>query len=132
LLIAVAAALAACGGGGSQISFPATALQTLSSGSGALQIAVRTSPQPPLRGIDAVQYAVTNAQGAPVLHLALQVTPWMPAMGHGSSIIPTVTEEGGGVYVLTDVDLPMPGAWELQTNFSGTLTDSVTPQFQIP
>jgi hypothetical protein len=133
MLMVGVAALAACGGGGGpQLNFPATALQTLSSGSGALRIEVRTSPQPPVRGVDAVQYTVTDAQNAPVLHLSLQVIPWMPAMGHGSSITPTVAEQGSGAYVLTDVDLVMPGAWQLQTTFSGPVTDSVAPQFQIP
>jgi hypothetical protein len=133
LLIVGAAALAACGGGGAPpVSFPATALQTLASSSGLLQIEVRTSPQPPLRGVDAAQYTVADAQHAPVLHLAIAVVPWMPDMGHGSAITPTVTEQGNGVYVLTDVDLAMPGAWQLRTTFSGAVADSVTPQFQIP
>jgi hypothetical protein len=133
LLTVGAVALAACGGGGGPpLSFPATALQTLASGSGSLQIEVRTSPQPPVRGVDAAQYTVTDAQHAPVLHLGLQVTPWMPDMGHGSSIVPTVEEQGNGVYVLTDVDLAMPGAWQLRTTFTGSVSDSVAPQFQIP
>jgi hypothetical protein len=34
--------------------------------------------------------------------------------------------------VISDVELFMPGQWELRTTFSGPAQDSVTPSFEIP
>jgi hypothetical protein len=94
---------------------------------------VRTSPQPPPHGTIAVQLSVTQvADGTPVDGLTLHVRPWMPAHDHGTSIVPTVKPGGKGEYLLTNVDLFMPGYWELQTNFSGPATDYVAPAFNVP
>ncbi|MBS2032750.1 MAG: FixH family protein [Deltaproteobacteria bacterium] len=118
-------------GGGPE--FPATALLTLAGDTGALSVAVRTSPQPPIRGVNQIQLTVTAADGgAPVDGLTVTVDPWMPIMGHGSATTPTVTPQGSGVYDVTDVYMAMPGTWELRTSFSGPATDNVTAQFQIP
>jgi YtkA-like len=98
-----------------------------------LSVVVRTSPQPPTRGTVAVEMTVTQISDAtPVDSLALQVRPWMPAHDHGSSIAPTVAAQGRGKYLVTNVDLFMPGHWELQTNFSGPATDYVAPAFDVP
>ncbi len=35
-------------------------------------------------------------------------------MGHGSSRVPVVIAEPGGLYVVTDVVLFMPGEWQLR------------------
>jgi hypothetical protein len=56
----------------------------------------------------------------------------MPAMGHGTSVVPTITDVDPGHYVITDVDLFMAGTWELRTTIAGPRTDSATPTFQIP
>jgi hypothetical protein len=53
-------------------------------------------------------------------------------MGHGASIVPSITDEGSGRYVASDVDFFMPGTWELRTTLAGALQDSATPTFQIP
>jgi hypothetical protein len=113
--------------------FTADALVTTVGSSGALSAAVRTSPQPPTRGTIAVELTVTQAADAtPVDGLAVQVRPWMPAHDHGSSIVPTVMSEGHGKYLITNVELFMPGHWELQTHFSGPATDDVAPAFDVP
>jgi hypothetical protein len=101
--------------------------------SGALHLEVRTSPQPPERGTNAIELTVTNASdGKPRDDLTLAVKPWMPAMNHGSSAIPTVTPAGHGKYVVTEVYLFMPGHWELQTSISGAMTDYAAPAVDIP
>jgi hypothetical protein len=98
-----------------------------------LHIDVRMSPQPPVRGTDAMELTVTDvASGKPRDDLTVAVNPWMPAMNHGSSAIPTVTPKGGGQYVVTELDLFMPGHWELRTSFSGTTTDHAAPAVDIP
>ena len=112
-------------------TFPADAYTTTPSDSGALVVSVRTSPQPPARGTNDVQLTFTRASdGTPVDGVSLDVQPWMPAMGHGSST-PTVTAQGGGVYLVTEVYFYMPGVWELRTSISGATTDHATLQLTI-
>jgi hypothetical protein len=128
--------LAACGTSGKGTSdggpsFGPDALLTLASDSGTLHLEVRTSPQPPVRGVFAVEYRVTGSGGAAVDGLTLEVTPFMPAMGHGSSTTPTVAAQGGGRYLVTDVYIAMAGTCELRTKFSGAVTDTATPSFDV-
>lgn len=78
---------------------------------------VRTAPQPPSRGV--IPTLLTIRCGAePAPGLALHVTPWMPAMGHGASIEPTIVDRGNGDYLVDDLVLPMPGTWELRVSTS--------------
>jgi hypothetical protein len=119
--------------GDTNASFPQEALATVTSDAAKLSVAVRTAPeQPPSRGVIAVEYRIAGEDAAPVEGLTLSVVPWMPDMGHGASITPTVTAQGGGRYVISDVELFMPGRWDLRTTISGAAEDSVAPTFQIP
>jgi hypothetical protein len=137
ILLAAAACGAAatgCAGetGGSSASFPAAALMTVPGAQGNVSLEIRTSPsQPPSRGVSSVEYTVT-AGDEPVEGLTIEVVPWMPDMGHGASVTPTVTDEGGGRYVVDDVELFMPGKWELRTTLTGSAEDRATPTFEIP
>jgi hypothetical protein len=56
----------------------------------------------------------------------------MPAMGHGTSVIPIIEEDSPGTYVVRDVDFFMPGTWELRTSIFGPATAYAAPSFQIP
>jgi len=136
LLAAAALTTSACGGASGPCTavgpFAPSALTTVSSAGGALQLEVRTAPQPPVRGINSAQLTVTDAHGAPATGLTLSVTPWMPDMGHGASVQPTVQDVGGGVYTLGCLDLVMPGTWQLRATFSGTVNDSATATLQVP
>jgi hypothetical protein len=108
-------------------------LAVLMTEQGKLRIEVRTAPvQPPERGLATVQYLIEDESGIRIDGLALEVTPWMPAMGHGTSVVPTVTAQGGGAYVVDNVSLFMPGRWELRSAFSGSRTDRAAPAFEIP
>lgn len=135
-LVSSALLLLAAGCGGSttptaSLSFPETALTTVKGTSGLVNVAIRSSPQPPVRGLSNFQFTVTDASGTPVDGLQIAVEPWMPQMGHGSSITPTVTDVGGGVYQVTQVYLFMAGLWQLRTTITGAMSDSVAPEFQI-
>jgi hypothetical protein len=134
-LLIAAGSIACSGSGGGQAptTFSADAYLTAMADSGALSIQVRTSPQPPQRGTIRVELTVANADdGTPRDGLTLGVVPWMPAHNHGTSVAPTVTAEGQGKYLVTDVDLFMPGHWELRTTFSGPVMDHAAPAFDIP
>jgi hypothetical protein len=63
----------------------------------------------------------------------------MPAMGHGTSLVPTVTSQQDGVYIADNIDFFMPASWQLRITFSAEhsdgsagATDSATPAFDIP
>ena len=134
MAIACAAALAGCssGTGPDPNGFPAQPYLTVMSDSKALRIEVRSSPQPPTRGNVDVEFVVTDvASGKPQDGLELQIKPWMPAFDHGA-IPPSITPEGSGKYLVTEVNLFMAGHWELRTTFSGAVIDHATPAFDIP
>jgi hypothetical protein len=113
--------------------FPASALTTLTSDQGKLAIILHSAPyQPLIVGLQCVELVVTDpSTGAGIDGLAITMTPWMPAMGHGTSVTPLLTPLGQGRYVFTDVSLFMPGVWELRTQFSGPVEDSVDPTFHL-
>jgi hypothetical protein len=146
------AALTGCGSTAAPVGFPAQPIMTLSSMNHQLSVSVRTSPQPPTRGDQSVEYTIADpTTGKPLTGLTLDVVPWMPIMNHGTSIVPSVTETVPGTYVLSNVDLFMAGEWALRTTISGTRADSpdgsdsaasvgdagivsdyVSPTFEIP
>ena len=135
-VVAVVAGNVCCGGATTppqpQLSFPAEPDQTVVSDLGALTVAVRFSPDPPVAGSDAAQLTITDATGNPVSGLDLAVVPWMPAHGHGTSVNPTVTETSPGVFVATPLYLFMPGSWELRMATSGSVDDTARAAFEIP
>jgi hypothetical protein len=130
--VAVVAGVACSSGTRPKADFPPTPLSTTMTQSGKLRIEMRTSPQPPTQGGIDAEYIITDAaSGAPRDGLTLQIRPWMPAFNHGA-IMATVTPEGGGKYLLTEIDLFMAGLWELKTTISGPVSDDVAPQFEVP
>jgi hypothetical protein len=119
--------------GGAAAGFKATPLLAdVASASGALHLAVFTDPQPPTRGVVAVRYRITDAAGAPVDGLSVTVVPFMPAMGHGTSVVPTVTPRGAGVYDVANVSLFMAGWWQLRTELQGGASDHADADLQVP
>jgi hypothetical protein len=140
-----ACVLLACTSAPPPSGFPAEPAQTLTSDQKDLIVEVRTSPEPATRGDQSVEYTITEtASGAPVTGLRIDVVPWMPIMNHGTSIVPSVSETGPGVYVISNVDLFMTGEWQLRSTITAAvpapdagdggaaLTDHVGPIFQIP
>ena len=87
------------------------------------------------QGNDTVEFTVDDAQGQPQDGLSLAVVPFMPAMKHGTSVVPTVTAAGQGRYVAANVVLFMPGTWELRTTITGAVgaaSDTLAPAFEVP
>lgn len=124
-LIGVVLLCVACSSpsGAQSTDFPADAYTTVTSQAGDLEYAVRTAPsQPPTRGPISLLLTVTDAGGAPIDGLDLVVVPWMPAMGHGSSVTPSVTSRGEGDYLVSNLVLVMPGTWELRVTSNATTT----------
>ena len=70
-------------------------------------------PSPPQRDVNTLVLEMLDAYGTPLDGATLQVVPWMPDHGHGSSVKPTVNAMGGGVYDVTNLYYVMPGLWQL-------------------
>jgi hypothetical protein len=112
--------------------FPVDALSSMIADDGATHVDVRTAPsQPPSRGVVDVEIAVHDDHGAPLDGLTLDVVPWMSAHGHGASASPTVVGEGQGRYWVRDVDLFMPGDWDLRVQISGTVHTQLDAHLQV-
>jgi hypothetical protein len=129
LALAFALGATACSSGSSQSAagFP----MTVTTDSGALHLVLTATPNPPVVGTNEFDLTVTKAaDGSPVDGLTVSVQPFMPAMDHGTSA-PTVTAMGGGHYRVENVYTFMPGLWELETTVSGSVSDHVSPEFQI-
>lgn len=111
-----------------------TAAAVVTSDGGSFTISVHSAPDAePTRGVNTLRLVVTRvADGTPASGLALDVVPWMPAMGHGTSVKPAV-EPGPdpGSYTVTNVNLFMPGLWEIRTTIGGPTSDHAAPQFDI-
>lgn len=130
-LVAVVACSSA-GGSGADAGFPSAALTSQASDGAKYALELRTSEQPPSHGVFSGEITVTDATThAPSDGLDLAVLPWMPAMGHGSSVKPTVTAEGSGRYRVDDLALFMPGRWELRTTITGAAADTATLSFDV-
>nr|HEX4315020.1 FixH family protein [Kofleriaceae bacterium] len=109
---------------------PLVEVDSVTSQSGAVQIDMLAHGATPVRGLHTMQLIFTNvSDGAPVEALELEIVPWMPAMGHGTSLLPQVEELGSGVYEIDDLDLYMAGQWQLRTGFGSS--DNAEPALQI-
>jgi hypothetical protein len=119
------------------VGFTASPLVTTQTSAGVYDVDVRTSPQPPVVGLTQAQLVVKDhATGRPVDGLSIGVVPWMPAMGHGTSLVPTVSASGDGVYTIDQLSLFMAGEWELRLSFErpdgGDGHDTANPAFDVP
>jgi len=139
LLIAssLAVTATACGDGGAVDTgtFATTPATVLTTDAGSFRISVYSAPDAqPSRGVNALRLVVTRvADGAPVGGLQVDVVPWMPAMGHGASVKPSVTAGSErGVYTVDRVNLFMPGLWEIRATLGGAAPpDHATAQFEV-
>jgi hypothetical protein len=130
--------LCACSGSTSaanDMSFEAKEpLWTAPCGAGAMNLELRTAPTQPLTvGLDGVEVTLTDAQGKPIEGALITLVPWMPLMGHGADVTPVPHAMGKGRYVLTNVNLFMPGEWQLRFQITaGTTSCDATPTFNVP
>lgn len=140
-LVAAALALAGCGSAPTppppELTFGGPPNLTVASDSGALAIALWWSPSQPTVGYDAAQLSITDAAGAPVAGATVTVVPFMPAHGHGGSVLPTVAESSPGVYVATPLDFFMSGTWQLRTRIqdaadAASIDDTAAPSVDVP
>ena len=76
-------------------------------------------------GGNAFDMIVHDKDDKDVVGADLVIMPWMPSMGHGVVEKPVVTERGGGIYSVSNVNLIMAGHWELRVQvMKDGLTDA--------
>ena len=94
---------------------------------------VNALPAPPTRGDNTWTVKVTDSTGAGMTALAIDTVPFMPDHMHGTTVETRVTETTDGEYVLTPVNLFMPGLWEvtLDVTSPGATEDSVVFAFCV-
>ncbi len=115
-----------------QTTFAQPATLEVMSETGELAVELRSFPEAlPVRGRNRVQLTVTDVDGQPANDLELVMTPFMPAMGHGSGHNPEGHAVDLGVYEFDDVRITMPGRWELRTSISGGTSDELVFAFDV-
>lgn len=114
------------------MTFQSAPLETVTSTSGALTAALYAPASGSLRGAEQFKLHIDDASGAPKDELSLSVVPWMPSHAHGTSVVPVVVSSGHGDYVLSDMNLFMPGRWQLLVSVTGAMTDSFTLILDVP
>ena len=132
MAIALLGTASACGVSGSVDDEPFVQVAQATSTSGHYDLAVLAHGATLTRGDSTMQYVITDAKdGSPVDGLTITIVPWMPAMGHGTSVPPTVVPLGNGTYEIDNVDLFMAGLWQLRTNVSSNAGDDVVFALQV-
>lgn len=81
---------------------------------------VTASPAPPARGTNQWVLELTTPSGAPLEGATVQVVPFMPDHGHGTSVKAQVQELGAGRYQVETLYLFMPGVWRVSVQVSTT------------
>jgi hypothetical protein len=142
VLITAAAALAACGGStpgdepvncqtDSRVMTYAPNV-TATAASGMKYVLVQSDPAPPARGTDTWNLRVTDAAGTAQPSLSLQIKTLMPDHGHGSSVTPTISNQGSGNYQVQNLFLFMPGVWKITFAPATAPTDTADFWFCVP
>ena len=65
-------------------------------------------------GMNKIDIILHDKNDADVVGAEIELVPWMPDMGHGVRTKPVITEKGGGLYNVEQVELSMQGLWELR------------------
>jgi len=63
--------------------------------------------------------------------LDIEIVPWMPAHEHGTSTLPIIKELGKGEYSVEQVNLSMPGLWEIYVRINRGKKDEDTAVFNV-
>jgi uncharacterized GH25 family protein len=72
---------------------------------------VSADPAPVAKGNNHWTIQVLDLSGKPVEGAAVQIKPFMPDHGHGTSIQPKVTPGEAGQFEISNLVLFMPGLW---------------------
>jgi YtkA-like len=93
-----------------------------------------SDPAPPAHAVNTWKVAVANASAQPLTSLNLQVVPFMPDHGHGSTVQPSVANNSDGTYTVSNLYFFMPGVWQITFGATppGGTADSAVYYFCVP
>jgi len=63
--------------------------------------------------------------------LDIEIVPWMPAHEHGTSALPVIKDLGKGEYSVEQLNLSMPGLWEIYVRINKGKKGEDTAVFNI-
>ncbi len=63
--------------------------------------------------------------------LDIEIVPWMPAHEHGTSALPVIKELGKGEYSVEQLNLSMPGLWEIYVRINKGKKGEDTAVFNV-
>ncbi|GAB4390763.1 MAG: hypothetical protein Kow0025_24990 [Thermodesulfovibrionales bacterium] len=116
LFLFMAAALVACatvaGGGEFTRHYSGSLFQVARDGRYSVELMVLGGEL--ATGANSADVIVHGKGDVEVMGASVRVTPWMPEMGHGVRDKPVVRERGGGLYSVENIDITMPGRWQLK------------------
>jgi hypothetical protein len=97
-------------------------------------VLVDSVPGPPIKGTNDWTVRLLDASGNPVAGMAMTAKPTMPDHVHPTTVLPVVTEQGGGLYDVSPVYLFMAGYWVVTLTLqpASGATDTVTFPVCIP
>lgn len=101
---------------------------TVEGDSGNLSIEIVSSdPAGPISANNTLVVRVLDSTGLEVEGATFSlVEPWYPPGGHGTPVVPEVTESAPGEYTITQVNFLHEGPWELRFDVAdGSTTDHV-------
>lgn len=82
------------------------------------QVSAVRNPSPPQTGTNALELTVVDITEQPATGLSIRIEPWMPAHGHGTTVL-DAKEVGPGQYVTEKLYFNMPGRWEIRLRIEG-------------
>lgn len=107
-------------------------LQKIGRGGVLTFVLAESTPAPPSRGRNTWLLKVSDARGNALESAKLTLSAVMPAHGHSSPTVPTVTAQPGGGYSVGPISLFMPGLWEVTIDAEhGGTRDSATFAFCV-
>lgn len=121
VIVVIAAAVV---GAGTWLLWPKSAHQSAASATAGPYL-VRLSGEPPKVGVTPVTVEITGNGAQPPTPDSVTFEPAMPQMGHATRPV-VAAAEGGGRY-RADVDLSMPGQWQITVRIaaSGQMQEAV-------
>lgn len=133
LLALFAGGLAACGDANDDTHHEGhTNDEMLVSADGHFQAELTAMPTKSVVGDNMVHLELMNAENEPISGATIEVEAFMPMHGHGTPEAPTFSEDGDGLYTISNINYTMPGIWELRIDItSGETQDRIVAEYTV-
>ena len=96
---------------------------------------VGATPEEPTRGLNSWQMMLSDLEGNALSGCELALTPFMPEHDHGVATTPEVTEGEAGQYQIDQIELIMPGLWDMRFEIScegWDMSEKITYSIWLP